>query len=123
MTNEQKISEIDEFLAMCEDHMHGEDGKQVSKCRRLLREISPTSKPSTDYLETHFEVVKRLTLELEVEGRPSLAFDVVENQGLGGLYELAESLTDEFQELHKDTEWDGDFHDTLEQFLNEKLLP
>lgn len=81
------------------------------------------NKPNTDYLETYFEVVKRITLELEVEGRPSLVFDRLLEQGTGGLYELAEELTDEFQELHKDREWDCDFHDTIEQFLNEKLLP
>jgi hypothetical protein len=82
-----------------------------------------TFKKGVEFLEVHYEVVKRITLELEVEGRPSLAFDVMENQGLGGLYELAENLTTEFVILHKDNQWDGDFFETIEKFLNEKLLP
>ena len=44
-------------------------------------------------------------------------------QGHGGLYELAEELTDEFELLNKGRVWDGEFFDEIEEFLSEKLYP
>ena len=35
-----KLDFIDDFLASCEDWMHGEDGKDVTICRKYLGEIS-----------------------------------------------------------------------------------
>lgn len=40
MTNEEKIIEIDEFLQRCEDWMHGEDSKTVTRCRKLLFQLN-----------------------------------------------------------------------------------
>jgi hypothetical protein len=37
---EEKIDFIDEFLATCEDWMHGKEGDDVTKCRKYLDEIS-----------------------------------------------------------------------------------
>ena len=42
-------------------------------------------------------------------------------QGAGGFYELAQELTDKFEMLNKDREWDGDFWDEIEQFLESEL--
>lgn len=39
MTNEDKLYEVDIFVAMCEDFMHGKDGDDATKCRRLLAEV------------------------------------------------------------------------------------
>jgi hypothetical protein len=39
MSNEDKLYEVDTFLAMCEDFMHGKDGADVTKCRRLVNEV------------------------------------------------------------------------------------
>lgn len=39
MTNEDKLHEVDTFVAMCEDFMHGKDGDDATKCRRLLAEV------------------------------------------------------------------------------------
>jgi hypothetical protein len=39
MTNEDKLYEVDTFVAMCEDFMHGKDGDDATKCRRLLAEV------------------------------------------------------------------------------------
>lgn len=67
--------------------------------------------------ETHFEVVKNITqnsLNLTIE-------KVMSEKGTGGLYELAKDLTNEFEELYKNKNWDGEFFDTLELFLNKKL--
>lgn len=75
----------------------------------------------TSWQETHFEVVSVITqiaLETIVVG---VVKDRIENQGQGGLYELAQELTDEFETLYEDKEWDGEFFDTIESFLNDKL--
>jgi hypothetical protein len=42
------------------------------------------------------------------------------SQGTGGIYELAEQWTDEFENLHLDQEWDGEFFDEIEKFCNSK---
>ena len=68
--------------------------------------------------ETHYEIVEHLTLTLDKEG--SMAERVHNNMGIGGLYELAEDLTDEFEELNNGREWDGEFFDEIELFLNKK---
>ena len=36
---DEKIEFIDDFLMRCEDWMHGEDGKDVTLCRKYLIEI------------------------------------------------------------------------------------
>lgn len=39
MTQEEKLEFIDEFLASCEDWMHGKQGEDVTKCRKYLDEL------------------------------------------------------------------------------------
>ena len=43
-------------------------------------------------------------------------------QGTGGMYELAEELTDEFEKLNADREWDGEFFDEIEEFITSKAF-
>lgn len=71
--------------------------------------------------ETHFEVVSRIAIEHQKDIPTGLVAERHEMSGHGGLYELAEELTDEFEALHEGREWDGDFFDTIESFLEEKL--
>lgn len=75
-----------------------------------------------DYLETHYEMVSAITLKVEDEYPDPENFIVKrgEEQGRGGLYELAKELTDEFQEKHNGRLWDSDFFDEIQSFLNEK---
>ncbi len=77
-----------------------------------------TTRDISSYLETHFEIVKHLTQTADFSG--SLSNMRRESQGIGGLYELAEDLTNEFEKLHKDKFWDGDFFDIMDEFLKEK---
>lgn len=74
-----------------------------------------------DYLETHFEMVKAIIEEDQLDNLCGLVYERRRDYGYGGLYELAKELTDEFQEKHKGRVWDGDFADEIESFLNEKL--
>ena len=80
-------------------------------------------KVDEDYLETHFEMVQAITLVMEDEDPDPENFIIKchEEQGRGGLYLLAKYLTDEFQDLHANHQWDGDFLDEIESFLIKKL--
>lgn len=71
--------------------------------------------------ETHFEVVSAIILDAEREEASPLITSVMEEYGTGGLYELAKSLTDEFEKLNASREWDGEWLDELEEFLNKKF--
>lgn len=73
-----------------------------------------------DWSETHYEMVAHLNETELIEG--SMAERKRYEQGVGGLYLLATALTDEFEEKYKGVVWgeELDYHDTLEEFLNEK---
>lgn len=62
--------------------------------------------------ETHFEVCTAIG---DIVGR------TIEEQGTGGLYELAKALTDEFEAMNTGREWYGDYFDEIEDFLDKKL--
>ena len=74
----------------------------------------------SDYLETHYLISVFLDAN-EFDNRTLC--DIREEYGTGGLWEKAESLTDEFHLKYNDTIWgeELDYHDTLEEFLKEKL--
>ena len=71
------------------------------------------------WIETHYEVVSFITQMLLNENK-----DVINKHasefGTGGMYELAEQWTDEFEAIHINTFWDGEFFDEIESFLIEK---
>lgn len=74
--------------------------------------------------ETHYEVVSEITTQLMLYFEQNLCNAVGERyeaQGRGGMYELAEELTDEFELLNKGRDWDGEFFDELESFLSSKF--
>ncbi len=76
------------------------------------------------YLETHFEITSFISNELRKDTTEySGITTVAENQGSGGIYELVEDLTDEFEALHSDNDWiEMEFLETLEQFVHDKLI-
>ena len=70
--------------------------------------------------ETHYEMVQAITENLDSD----LVERTEEEMGYGGLYELANDLTDEFQEMHKDKVWgenDDSFFEELEIFIDFKF--
>jgi hypothetical protein len=76
--------------------------------------------------ETHYEVVAAITTELISYDEYSnfnhqLIRTTLQEKGHGGLYELANDLTDEFELKNQDREWDGEFFDEIERFLDEKF--
>lgn len=75
----------------------------------------------TSWQETHFEVVQAITLIAAQDEPYGIVLERREAQGHGGLYELAEELTDEFERTYAQHFWDGEFIDTIEAWLNQKL--
>jgi hypothetical protein len=73
------------------------------------------------WMETHYEVVEAMTTVLLRDDTSNVVTDRQEKQGHGGLYEFAEELTDEFELMNEGREWDGEFFDEIEKFLNDKI--
>lgn len=76
----------------------------------------------TSWIETHYEVVKAIESEQAKDEPQGVVKDRHESSGHGGLYELAEELTDEFEKLNEGRDWDGEFFDEIDLFLQEKLF-
>lgn len=76
----------------------------------------------SSWYETHHEIVSEMTLRL-MDGNttPVLLKEISETQGTGGLYELARALTDEFEQLNKGRQWDGEFFDEINLFCTTKF--
>lgn len=79
------------------------------------------------YLETHFEIVIAIGSHLNrgnVMPKPRVLI-IQENQGTGGLYELAEELTSKFENKYKGKEWGIDddihFYDAIQEFIDEEF--
>lgn len=73
----------------------------------------------TSYLKTHYLIVEAITYHLDFP--ESKAYNIHEQQGFGGLCDLAEELTDKFELEHKDREWDGEFLDEISDFIHKHL--
>jgi len=68
--------------------------------------------------ETHYQMV--CCIEDSRDGY-NVVSDTLEHFGSGGLMELAYEWTNEFEELHKGQEWDGEWYDELDKFWEKKF--
>ena len=76
-----------------------------------------------NWYETFYEIVSYISwLESECTyfKYPKLA-EVIEQSGRGGCYILAKELADKFEALYKDRERDGEFFDTVDEYLEKEL--
>ena len=77
-----------------------------------------------DWQETHFEIVHAIT-QADMNGDSNTVNRLQEEQGHGGLYELAQELTDKFELMHEGKEWgidnDTQYFDAMEEFLTKEL--
>lgn len=84
-------------------------------------EANPFPNGFDNWQETHFEIVKAI---FQNEETSFVIQDAIEKLGTGGLYELAKDMTTEFEREYESRDWDdGDYFDTVEEFINEKLYP
>ncbi len=74
---------------------------------------------NVNWRETYFEVVASIVFDLN--DLKSKVAQLYENEGRGSLYELADEITKEFEELYKDTLWDGEWIDVLDDFISKKI--
>jgi len=92
------------------------------ECQADLLKLENTGKfPNgfSEWIETHHEVVAEIERAINIP--TSKVSFIAETKGTGGLYELAEFLTDKFEILHAGKEWDGEFFDTIHSFLEREL--
>ena len=73
----------------------------------------------TSWQETHFEVVNFISLECQKSEMTGNILATQEYQGTGGLYELAENWTDEFESKYAGITWgeEMEYFETIEAFL------
>lgn len=79
----------------------------------------------SDYLETYYEIVCEITQSINMGGYSKIVEHIQEEKGRGGLYDLAEELTDKFEHTYEGVEWgindDVQYFDAIDKFLNEEL--
>lgn len=69
------------------------------------------------WYETFYDIVVAFYTTKETP-----VLDLIENtKGRGGMYEYAEQLTDDFELLTKNKNWDGEYLDKLDEFLKNKI--
>lgn len=73
----------------------------------------------TSWVETHHEIVTYITRKLQ-ESAGGEILNVMNTRGTGGIYELAEDWTDEFEEVNEGVNWDGEFFDEIDYFCYTK---
>jgi hypothetical protein len=73
------------------------------------------------WAETHHEIVSIVTLEIQAPISMPISLQEIEMQGTGGIWELCIRLTDEFEEMNRGREWDGEFFEEIESFVSKNL--
>lgn len=80
----------------------------------------------SSWIETFYEMTEAITCEMVKDNPTGTANERHEAQGHGGLYELAEELTDKFELKYKDVEWgtvELEWWDAIDEFVKEELYP
>jgi len=75
------------------------------------------------FLETHYRISEILAWENNLDKPCELIEETQAKEGMYGIYQLAKEYTIDFQQLHKNREWDGEFLDVVDDFMKEKLYP
>jgi hypothetical protein len=75
----------------------------------------------TSWVETHHEIVSAVERMRDQDEMPEGILKIQESRGTGGFYELCEDLTNEFEKLNEGREWDGEFFEEIEDFINLKI--
>jgi hypothetical protein len=78
------------------------------------------------WAETHHEIVTIINYQLDRDVKifgqmPRLLDEILSTEGTGGIYDLCIDLTTEFEKIHEDRVWDGDWLDAVIEFVHEKI--
>ncbi len=88
---------------------------------QLASKKSNLSKGFRYWAETHHEIVCTIHAMIDNETMPDKLIDIVNKDGFSGLYGLGVDLTNEFCNTYENRTWEGDWIDTIIEFLNLKL--
>lgn len=75
-----------------------------------------------EYLETYYEVVSIIEEKnSNAFGSSDALMELYNTHGRGALWELAKSITDDFQSLNKNREWDGEFLEEIQSYTLKRI--
>ena len=76
-----------------------------------------------NWVETHHVIVENITLILNKseDEWTQKVFDAQSNEGTGGIWKLCEDLTDKFEQENIGVEWDGEWFEAIDAFLEKEL--
>lgn len=74
------------------------------------------------WLETFFEISSSLDFLLSspIDDRNTAIDRANDSGGRGEILDLMIEWTNEFEEINKDREWDGEFYEEVDEFMNNK---
>lgn len=109
----EKIDFIDEFLAKCEDWMHGQDGQDVTRCRKNLDELKMEFGKLGHLRHTH---------KLKTDGDMMTIEQVIQrrNENLDVKY-VMRLLP--LSEIKRTKNWNGKWYGTFEEWFYENASP
>lgn len=74
-----------------------------------------------NWIQTYFEITYNIVLEIRHKEPCKMVSNTFDKKGHTGLYDLADELTDEFETNNKGKEWDGEFYDEIDKFIEKKF--
>lgn len=92
-----------------------------SMLNQLASKKSSMPKGFREWAETHHEVVCTIHALIDNDTIPQRIQNILDTEGFAGLYDLGIELTNEFCNTYENKEWDGDWIDTIIDFVNKKL--
>lgn len=98
--------------------------QEVLLVSSILNQLAQTKVFKTgfrEWAETHHEIVCTIHAMIDNETMPPRLERILDREGFGGLYDLGIELTNEFCNTYENHVWDGDWIDTIIEFLNLKL--
>jgi hypothetical protein len=92
-----------------------------SMLNQLASKKSSMPKGFREWVETHHEIVCTIHAMIDNKTVPKKLSDIIDMVDFAGLYDLGIELTTDFCNTYKDREWNGDWIETIIEFVNAKL--
>jgi hypothetical protein len=92
-----------------------------SMLNQLASKKSSLPKGFREWVETHHEIVCTIHAMIDNKTVPKKLSDIIDMVDFAGLYDLGIELTTDFCNTYKDREWNGDWIETIIEFVNAKL--
>ena len=92
-----------------------------SMLNQLASKKSSMPKGFREWAETHHEIVCTIHAMIDNKTIPKKLSEIIDMVDFAGLYDLGIELTTDFCNTYKDREWNGDWIETIIEFVNAKL--